>query len=263
MNDFKIGTAPAIRIENLLLSYRKKPLFENFHLTIAAGQWTCLLGPSGIGKTTLLRIVAGLPIETEENAFSVSLHIDNRDPASFPIAYMAQNDMLLPWLTVLENVLIEYRLRTQSYHKKDKLHEALTLLAQVGLSHVAHVYPHQLSTGMRQRAALVRTLIGDHSIVLMDEPFSALDTITRFHLQNLAAQLLTGRTILLVTHDPLEAIRLADTIHVLSNAPAKLLSTVSIEDPRPRPLSDPKWLTIQTQLFSMLTQAHEEFYANQ
>jgi putative hydroxymethylpyrimidine transport system ATP-binding protein len=245
----------------LFLSYHEKPLFHDFHLTLPANQWSCLLGPSGIGKTTLLRIIAHLPIETQENHFSVSIKISDQKPLNGRIAYMTQSDTLLPWLTVLENVLIEYRLRGNYTSKKIIRSQAMELLDRVGLSSTIDQYPSTLSGGMRQRVSLVRTLLGNHPIVLMDEPFSALDAITRFHLQNLASQLLTNKTILLVTHDPLEAIRLADTIHVLSNAPATILSTINIPDSRPRDLSEMKWSTIQSQLFNTLNQAYEAFYA--
>lgn len=254
--------AKTVHIKDLFLSYCQKPLFENFQLTIPAGKWVCLLGPSGIGKTTLLRIIAGLPIETEKNAFSVILETNDGKPFSGPIAYMTQSDRLLPWLTVLDNVLIEYRLRPKCYSKEEVRDRAIELLGTVGLSGAMGYYPHMLSGGMRQRVSLVRTLLGDHPVVLMDEPFSSLDTMTRFHLQNLASQMLRGKTILLVTHDPLEAIRLGDVIHVMSNAPATILSTIPLESPRPRNLADPKWLVVQTQLFDQLNQAHEAFYAD-
>lgn len=252
---------PAIHLRDLSLSYDKKLLFDHFHLTLPAGKWSCLLGPSGIGKTTLLRIMAGLPIETQQNHFSVSLKTNDQQSLDGRIAYLTQSDGLLPWLNVLDNVLIEHRLRGQPYSKKNIKTQAIELLKRVGLSNDIHSYPSTLSGGMRQRVSLVRTLMGNHPVILMDEPFSALDAITRFHLQNLAVRLLSNKTVLLVTHDPLEAIRLADTIHVLSNAPATVLSTIEMTDPRPRDLADTKWSMIQSQLFHALTQAHEAFYA--
>lgn len=254
---------PSISINNLCLSYDKKPLFHHFHITIPSGKWVVLLGPSGIGKTTLLRIIAGLPLETNKNDFSVQIETSDPLPLTHRLSYLSQRDMLLPWLTAIDNVLISCRLEsTKHLPKKMIRQQAETLLNRVGLSAFLHYFPHRLSGGMRQRVSLARALMGDHSVVLMDEPFSALDAITRFHLQNLAIELLDNKTVLLVTHDPLEAIRLADIIYILSDSPASIISTLTLNDPKPRDITNPQWITLQTTLLKTLHQAHEVFHAS-
>ena len=134
---------------------------------------------------------------------------------------------------------------------------ALELLTKVGLIKVAHQFPASLSGGMRQRAALVRTLLEDRPIVLMDEPFSALDIITRLRLQELAVELLKDRTVLLVTHDPLEALRMAHRIHIMSGVPAKLDDALIPHGVSPRDLSDKSLLELQAQLLQKLRAAYE------
>jgi len=205
--------APAVVLRDAGLSYGGAVLFERLELTLAPGRTTCLLGPSGIGKTSLLRLIAGLAEEVSGTASD-----QRRRPLAGRIAYMDQRDLLLPWLNVGDNVALGRRLRGEAVDRA----RVAALLRAVGLEDVAGARPATLSGGMRQRAALARTLFEDRPVVLMDEPFSALDALTRFKLQDLAARLLTGRTVLLVTHDPMEALRLGHRIHVLAGQPARL-----------------------------------------
>lgn len=178
-----------------------KPLFGPLTLDLPQG-WTCLLGPSGAGKTTLLRLLAGLPIEAR---FSGQI----TTPES--VAYMAQDDLLQPRLSVLNNVLIGQHLRGQ----QPDTPRALALLDSVGLADFASRRPDSLSGGQRQRVALARALMEDAPLALLDEPFSALDAATRRRMQDLTVDLLTGRSVLLVTHDPFEALRLGHRVYVL------------------------------------------------
>ncbi len=184
-------------------------LFSSIDLTLAAGQWTCLLGRSGVGKSTLLRLIAG---SAGAGDFTGRIATSDGLPLAGRVSVMAQSDMLLPWLSVLENTVLGARLRGQT----PDLHKARDLLACVGLSDHAGKTPQALSGGMRQRTALARTLMEDRPVVLLDEPFSALDAGTRADMQDLAARLLKDKTILLVTHDPAEAVRLGHQIIVLS-----------------------------------------------
>jgi len=135
-------------------------------------------------------------------------------------AWMAQKDLLLPWLTVLDNVLLGARLRGTL--KSEQRQRALDLLASVGLGEYCQALPASLSGGMRQRTALLRTLMEERPVILMDEPFSALDALTRLRLQNLAARMVRGATVLLVTHDPWEALRLGHRIFIMKERPAQL-----------------------------------------
>ncbi|MEP3329588.1 ABC transporter ATP-binding protein [Sedimentitalea sp.] len=213
------------------------------NLHIPAGKWTCLLGKSGVGKSTILRLILGLETGGEfTGTFEATDHaaLDGR------ISYMAQSDLLLPWLSVLENVSIGARLRGEAPDTE----LASRLLERVGLSKHAAQKPSTLSGGMRQRAALARTLFEDRPIAFLDEPFSALDAGTRADMQELAAELLKGRTVLLVTHDPAEAARLADQITVMSTNGAENWPVP--ETPALREINEPRTLACQAQLLDYL-----------
>ncbi|PWS34095.1 ABC transporter ATP-binding protein [Falsiroseomonas bella] len=222
------------------------PVLGACRVEVPGGRVTALLGPSGSGKSTLLRLVAGLlrmqgAVVAEDGA-----------PLAGRIAWMAQQDLLVPWRDALGNVTLGAHLRGE---KPDEA-RARALLDQVGLSAPdARKTPAQLSGGMRQRVALARTLMEDRPVVLMDEPFSAVDAPTRHRLQELAARLLAGRTVLLVTHDPLEALRLADRILVLTGSPAVPVEVPVPEGAPPRPARDAALLDAQAALLERLAEA--------
>lgn len=244
----------SVRIDHL--DFDARPLFRDLTFDIAGGTWTCLLGASGVGKTTLLRLVAGLL----EDVSSASVNCSDGEALAGRVTYMAQQDLLLPWLPVFENVLIGRRLRYETITDTD-IHRTEDLLAKVGLGNDCARLPATLSGGMRQRAALARTLMEDRPVVLMDEPFSALDAITRVQLQDLAAELLADRTVLLVTHDPLEALRLGHRIHVLSGRPVVLDEPLTLADAVPRDLHDTTLLARQAELLDRLRQSAAEMAA--
>jgi len=200
--------APAITLTGSH-AFRGTLLFDTLALTLPGGQWTCLLGPSGVGKTTMLRLL--LDLETG-GSFSGAITASDAAPLQGRISYMAQSDLLMPWLSVRENVILGARLRGEH---PDMSH-AQNLIDRVGLGEHAAKKPHQLSGGMRQRVALARTLMEARPVVLLDEPFSALDAGTRADMQELAAEMLIGKTVLLVTHDPAEATRLGHQIILMS-----------------------------------------------
>jgi putative hydroxymethylpyrimidine transport system ATP-binding protein len=211
-----VSTAPEISIEHLTFGHADQLLLKNFTFTVAAGQWTCLLGPSGCGKSTLLRMISGSLTQGVAGRIQFAGQPRMRGQA----AWMAQKDLLLPWLSVLENVLLGARLRgTLSAGHRQR---ALELLEAVGLADHTQALPDSLSGGMRQRAALLRTLMEERPVILMDEPFSALDALTRLKLQNLAARLVKGATVLLVTHDPWEALRIGHRIYIMKERPVRL-----------------------------------------
>jgi putative hydroxymethylpyrimidine transport system ATP-binding protein len=218
-------------------------LFDRLNMDLPGGEMTALLGASGVGKTSLLRVLAGL--ETP-----LSGRIVARDGATLAnrIAYMGQQDLLLPWLSALGNVMLGARLRGE---RADPA-RARRLLDEVGLAGREAALPATLSGGMRQRVALARTLYEDRPIVLMDEPFSALDGLTRARVQTLAAGLLRHRTVLLITHDPLEACRLADSVLVMAGLPARLGETLRLTGATPRAVDDPAVLASQGALLRRL-----------
>ena len=235
----------AISISDGYLQYldSQVPTLQGINMQMPEGQWTCILGRSGCGKTSLLRHLAGLL--DQQAVWSGELRIDPaQDELKDQVAYMAQQDLLMPWLSVLDNVLLNTRfgksvkagLFVRSLQTKtcDQKEQALSLLEKVGLADNAHQLPQKLSGGMRQRVALARTLMQNKPVVLMDEPFSALDAVTRYRLQDLACTLLRDKTVVLITHDPQEAIRLAHQIYILRGKPssAEFLTTLASSTPR-------------------------------
>lgn len=241
--------APEICIEHLSFGYSDQLLFEDFTFTIAAGQWTCLLGPSGCGKSTLLRMISGSLTRHVSGRIQFGGHNRRRGQT----AWMAQKDLLLPWLTVLENVLLGARLRGKP--SAELRQRALELLESVGLGDHSQAFPASLSGGMRQRTALLRTLMEERPVILMDEPFSALDALTRLKLQNMAARLVKGSTVLLVTHDPWEALRLGHRIFIMKEHPVRLSRVFMPPGAPPR---DPDRKVVASMYAQLLAQLVEE-----
>lgn len=224
-------------------------LFGPLTIEMPAAQWTCLLGTSGIGKSTILRLILGL--ETA-GIFSGSINVSDGEMLTDRISYMAQSDLLLPWLNVRENVVLGARLRGE----KPDISRADKLIERVGLTAHQTKRPAALSGGMRQRAALARTLMENRPIVLLDEPFSALDASTRADMQELAAEMLSGKTVLLVTHDPAEASRLGHKIILMSASEATIW-----DQPNTSPIravDAPETLACQSALLSKLRGQDQE-----
>jgi putative hydroxymethylpyrimidine transport system ATP-binding protein len=220
-------------------------LFGPLSFRAEAGGWTVLLGPSGVGKTTILRLFAGLSRAEVSGGYGAS----DGQPLAGRVALMAQTDLLLPWATALDNICLGARLRGE---RADPA-RALRLLAEVGLAGMERRKPGQLSGGQRQRLALARTLMEDRPVVLLDEPFSALDARTRSEMQALAARLLTGRTVLMVSHDAAEAARLGQRILILTRA--GLAEAAAPEGPPPRDATAPALLQAQAGLLARLLAA--------
>jgi len=239
-------SAPTVYIEDVSFEFSGDEIFQSLKFTMEAGQWTCLIGPSGVGKSTLLRLISG----SLRDHFSGSIRFDDRVNPIGLTAWMAQKDLLLPWLTVVENVCLGARLRGSM---SEKVHgRAISLIENVGLGDYADALPAQLSGGMRQRVALLRTLMEERPVILMDEPFSALDALTRLKLQDLAAELVKGATVLMVTHDPLEALRLGHRVYVMAGKPAQIGEALVPPGIPPRKPGDLEIVALQSELINRL-----------
>ena len=241
------------------------PALENISFDVKAGEFICLLGPSGCGKTTLLHIVAGL-----EKADSGCVLLDGREiqgPGRDRVVIF-QEPALFPWLNVMDNVA--FGLDCAGVPKKDQSRKVLEYLRLVGLSTFRKAYTHELSGGMKQRVALARALALEPNVLLMDEPFAALDAQTRDMLHTELQEILqkTGTTVLFVTHNVREAFVLGDRVLLLSSRPGRLKKDMRCELPRPRHIEDYALVEVVREVLTDLReevlaanrkdQAHEE-----
>jgi NitT/TauT family transport system ATP-binding protein len=204
-------------------------------LTVARGEFVSIVGPTGCGKSTALSLISGL-----QPATGGQVEVDGQPVERIPegLGYMFQQDAVLPWRTVLDNVAAGPRYRGVA--RKVAQEQARDWVEKVGLGGFEDYHPHQLSGGMRKRVALAQTLINEPSILLMDEPFGALDVQTREHMQDLLLDLWsgTGAAVVFVTHDLTEAIALADTVVVMTAGPATVKSSVPVPLERPRQVEE-------------------------
>jgi len=207
------------------------PVLEEVSVEARAGEIIAIVGPSGCGKSTLFTVLAGLLAPEEGRVTADGREITGR--LGFT-AYMPQKDLLLPWKTILDNAAIALELRGVS--RRDARTEAAAWFPRFGLAGFERHYPATLSGGMRQRAALLRTILTGRDVLLLDEPFGALDALTRADMQAWLLDIWAevGKTILLVTHDVDEAIYLADRVYVMSPRPGRILCDLPIDLPRPR-----------------------------
>src|SRR5699024_2695391 len=218
-----------LTLENVSHHYFSKDSYtkalDNITFSIKENEFIAILGPSGCGKSTILSIIAGIMSQTEGKVIVNQKPIQQSDLA---IGYMLQHDYLIPLKTIMENVLIGHKLQKQNTKTTRK--KATSLLEEVGLKNVENAYPDSLSGGMRQRVALVRTLITDPKILLLDEPFSALDYLTKLKLEDLVSSLLQTykKTSILVTHDIAEAISMSERILLMGANPGSIVETFDI-----------------------------------
>jgi NitT/TauT family transport system ATP-binding protein len=235
MNAANSGHKPVIRLNGVHKAYPTAdgliPAIDNVSFTVPEGEFVSILGPSGCGKTTLMMIIAGL-----RHASGGGVYIDER-PVKGPqtnVGIVFQTDVLLDWRTALDNVLLQVKIRKlplDTYRDK-----GLQLLSSAGLGGFEHRYPYELSGGMRQRVSICRALVHDPSILLMDEPFGALDALTREQMQeDLQSLWMTERkTVIFITHSIPEAVFLSDRIIVMTHRPGQLDRVVGVDLPRPR-----------------------------
>ena len=206
------------------------PVLDRVSIDIRSGSWATIIGPSGCGKTTFLKIMAGL---LQPDSGRILTDVGEGDPRE-QIAYMPQSDTLLPWRTALDNAILASEIDGRP--REEARAKAKRLFARFGLAGFEALYPAELSGGMRQRLALIRTFLAHREVLLLDEPLGSLDALTRATLQDwlLSVWEELGKTILLVTHDVEEAILLSDRIHLLSARPAHVRKEFTVEFPRPR-----------------------------
>lgn len=210
-------------------------VLDSVSLTVKKGEFVCLLGPSGCGKSTFFHILSGLEKEDSGDIFLNEKKLHNRQGA---MGYMFQDSLLMPWKNVLENIMLGMEIKGVS--KNIAYKKALNLLKEFKLDNYSEFYPGDLSGGMKQRIALLRTVAFNSDILLLDEPFGSLDALTRITLQDYLLKLWKKLklTILFITHDVHEAVSLSDRIYVFGPKPATIIKTVEIKLPRPRKLAN-------------------------
>jgi NitT/TauT family transport system ATP-binding protein len=201
---------------------------ERVSLNVRAGEFVAIVGPSGCGKSTILNLVAGLDRPNEGRILLNQVPVEGPNPS---VGFMLQKDLLLPWRTIVHNV--EFGLEARAISRAERRARAMRELERCRLSDFAESYPYQLSGGMRQRAALARTLAIEPAIVLLDEPFSALDAQTKLILQKSFAQTIASSAIttLLITHDLMEAVIMSDRILVMSERPGRIVEEIVLDLP--------------------------------
>ena len=212
---------------------RQLAVLQNVHLSVDAGEFVSIIGPSGCGKSTLLNIIAGLD---QPSSGAIYLNGRRTEHRLGSVGYMQQKDLLLPWRTILDNVILGLEL--QGLTRRVARVRALGLMEQFGLQGFERVYPSALSGGMRQRAAFLRTMLPEQEVFLLDEPFGALDALSRAQIHEWLLGLWDAlqKTIVLVTHDVDEAIFLSDRVYVMTARPGQMQLVQRIDLPRPRRL---------------------------
>lgn len=226
------------------------PALAGISFDVCANEIVCIMGPSGCGKSTLLRIIDGLE---QADSGTVREH-PGTGTGSLSAAMVFQDHALFPWLSIFENIVYGLRLAAQKIPEDELKQRAEALLSLTHLDAFAHSFPHQLSGGMKQRVSVARALAIKPDILLMDEPFSALDTFTRRELEDevLRIRQEMKTTILLVTHNPEEAVYLADRIVILSGRPAVVSAILSVVLPQPRDPANPDFIRIREQVTRMV-----------
>lgn len=222
-----------IEVERLGVTFGGSTIMQEISFTVGRGQFVCLLGPSGCGKSTILRTIGGL---LQPSAGTVTVSGAPAAVAWSQVAYVFQSPRLVPWRTATGNISLGMELRDPTIPKAERLRRARQYLEMVGLGGDGHKYPAMMSGGERQRVAIARALAANPEIILMDEPFSALDIKTRERLRDelLRIWAQTGKTIVFVTHDLPEAAALADRVLVFSPKPTRIVADLSLPPERPR-----------------------------
>lgn len=238
-----------IRIERVTKRFGQLEVLSDIDFTIEKGEFAAIVGPSGCGKSTVLRMIAGLETATEGSVLANGKPIGKPSPERVLIF---QEHALYPWRTVEDNV--GFGLELAGIPVKERRERVNEVLEKVGLSGFQSYYPAQLSGGMKQRASIARALVMNPEVLLLDEPYGALDAITRLTMQNELIKLWrgSGKTVLLITHDIDEAVYLADTIYVMSPRPGRIISRISADMPRPRNRNSAEFVKLREQIMDHL-----------
>ncbi len=220
-----------LRADNITKLYERKEVIKNISLELYQGELICLLGVSGVGKTTLFNVLSGILLPEKGQVY-----LEDRDITgqAGQISYMLQKDLLMPYKTVVDNVALPLIIRGEK--KKEAKRKASEKFKIFGIDGTQDKYPHELSGGMRQRAAFLRTYLFSHEVALLDEPFSALDTITKssMHAWYLDIMDKIKLSTIFITHDIDEAILLSDRIYIMTGIPGQIRDEIRIENPKPR-----------------------------
>ena len=248
-----------LKFKDVVVRFKSETIYDGLSFSVSRGEFLCILGPSGCGKSTSLRLMGNL-LQTQGGEVSVT----GLPPEQGwdKLAYVFQSPRLVPWRTAKGNVELGMELRFGSRAKGELRATAERLLTMVGLQKDMDKYPSMLSGGERQRVAIARALSVEPEIILMDEPFSALDLNTRRRMRSEIIRIWqeTGKTVIFVTHDIEEALVLADRILLLSNKPTRALETITLEEPRPRQIDETPSLAAQKQhLISLFRQLEVDF----
>jgi NitT/TauT family transport system ATP-binding protein len=245
-----------VEVENLNMIFSRQgetiQVFESINFKLNPGEFVCLLGPSGCGKSTVLNVIAGFLKPTSGNVFINKRHVDRPGADR---GFVFQQYSLLPWKTTFHNV--EFGLKVKGIPKKERAEIVHDFLNRVGLYKYRNAFPHQLSGGMQQRASIVRALVNSPSVLLMDEPFAALDAQTRHMMQELLLDIWQELrpTIIFVTHDIDEAVFLSDRIFVMGTHPGCIKAKVPVTLPRPRDIEiklTSDFLSLNRQVFELI-----------
>jgi len=255
-------TSPRLSVQGLAKTYRTKsgdvPVIADLTFDVQAGEVACIVGPSGIGKTTLLKCLTGLQPITSGSARIDGVEIDG-PPEEMALVFQEYTRSLMPWLTVEKNVRLPLKhLRLSASEREERITSAL---AAVGLDGAGAKYPWQLSGGMQQRVAIARAIAYRPEVLVMDEPFASVDAQTRFELEDLCLRIREqfGMTILLVTHDIDEAVYLSDRVIVLGERPARVTEIIEIDFDGPRDQLETRataeFAELRTRIFGLIRKA--------